>query len=144
MPQTPRLSIDSPNGTLVAVVSTVDRESHGIRLLVQSVNIVRKEEMGVGSASEAKGWPGFGGYSVAAIHSCENDDIDIKWTSETALVIRYSQTKPDWVSFVKTAKGVSISLEEVPRTPNQPPLPTPTDVTPAAGAFAPPSRAGDR
>lgn len=104
--EVPRLTVESPNGQFAAVVTTTDHTSRGLRLLVQSVRIVKRVQSGQVVELETFG------SSVAAIHSCENDDIEVHWSNETELAICYSQSKPDWVSFVKIVEGITISLIE--------------------------------
>jgi len=139
LPRVARLTIDSPDREYVAVVVTDDWQYHGVRTVVQSVHLVRKNEADQPPVIEPGAEIGFRGTSIATVHSCENSDIDVHWTDARSVVIRYSQTQPDWISFVKISAGVAVFIEEKAIGPNQALQPTPMLVTPRADARVAPS-----
>jgi hypothetical protein len=112
LPQVARLVVDSPDREFVTVVVTSEWQHHRVRTVVQSVHLVRRNEADRPPVIRPGTELEFRGSSLAAIHSCESSDFEVRWTGARSISIRYSQTKPDWISFVKIADGVAVSVED--------------------------------
>ena len=104
--------VESPDGRFVAAIASMEFTNHGTRSIVQSVSVTRKEALGNDYATNSRLRRTDLGNTVASIHSCENEDIHVTWADGKSLVVRYSQTRPDWADLVSSADGVIVTLED--------------------------------
>ncbi len=110
-----RLMVDSPDRAFTAVVVEFDEPWRvPPEMRTQVIHLVGKAEVEQSPTLAPGVELGARGRYVASIDSCADGDIDVLWTSPRTLVIRYTQAKPDMVSWLKTFEGVSILLEERP------------------------------
>lgn len=114
-PRIVRLIYESPDRKFAAIVVTHDSGSGIFRNFVQTVTLFKKEKASLSFDLKPGVELGMRGNSVAAIQSCENDDIEVQWMGNESILIRYFQRKPDWITSIKVADGISVVLEEMPR-----------------------------
>lgn len=118
VPQKVRQAVASPDGEFTAVIAGLDlgwRDAATPEGASQYVQLLRRGEAEQAPALAPGVELGWRGHQAASVHSCADGDIEVSWTSPRTLLIRYTQSKPDMISWTKTVEGVSIVLEEKAR-----------------------------
>ena len=99
-----RKSVSSPDGKLEAKLALLEFGT-GDAQRRQMIYLIPR-----GITIKLRG-PDTAGYIAASIASCRDENIDVSWTANDKIVIRFSQDRPSWVEYVPQVQGVTVVLE---------------------------------